>query len=364
MNESIKKIVLTAGGSGGHVFPAEALAKELTADGAEISFITDRRGNSFSGRFPDSKEYRIFAGAYAGKPLLKKLWALLLMGAGIAQSILILRKIKPDAVVGFGGYAAFPASFAAGILKIPLILHEQNSVLGGANRVLGKRASLIATTFPDVERIPAGIKTEYTGVPVRPEILSVRDQTYKPAAETFNLLIFGGSQGASVFSRVIPAALTALPEDIKKRLRISQQCRAADLPAVQKAYENSGLEPELAPFFTDMANRLAQAHLVICRAGASSIAELSVAGRPALIVPILRSPDSHQLKNALFIAKNHGAFLCEEPDFTPEYLSDKMTEFVNTPQILTTAAEKAKELGKPDAVRLFAAAVLKTAGGS
>lgn len=364
MNESIKKIVLTAGGSGGHVFPAEALAKELTADGAEISFITDRRGNSFSGRFPDSKEYRIFAGAYAGKPLLKKLWALLLMGAGIAQSILILRKIKPDAVVGFGGYAAFPASFAAGILKIPLILHEQNSVLGGANRVLGKRASLIATTFPDVERIPAGIKTEYTGVPVRPEILSVRDQTYKPAAETFNLLIFGGSQGASVFSRVIPAALTALPEDIKKRLRISQQCRAADLPAVQKAYENSGLEPELAPFFTDMADRLAQVHLVICRAGASSIAELSVAGRPALIVPILRSPDSHQLKNALFIAKNHGAFLCEEPDFTPEYLSDKMTEFVNTPQILTTAAEKAKELGKPDAVRLFAAAVLKTAGGS
>ncbi|MGN1078922.1 MAG: glycosyltransferase, partial [Alphaproteobacteria bacterium] len=208
------------------------------------------------------------------------------------------------------------------------------------------------------------IKTEYTGVPVRPEILSVRDQTYKPAAETFNLLIFGGSQGASVFSRVIPPALTALPEDIKKRLRISQQCRAADLPAVQKAYENSGLEPELAPFFTDMADRLAQAHLVICRAGASSIAELSVAGRPALIVPILRSPDSHQLKNALFIAKNHGAFLCEEPDFTPEYLSDKMTEFVNTPQILTTAAEKAKELGKPDAVRLFAAAVLKTAGGS
>lgn len=364
MNESIKKIVLTAGGSGGHVFPAEALAKELTADEAEISFITDRRGNSFSGRFPDSKEYRIFAGAYAGKPLLKKLRALLLMGAGIAQSILILRKIKPDAVVGFGGYAAFPASFAAGILKIPLILHEQNSVLGGANRVLGKRASLIATTFPDVERIPAGIKTEYTGVPVRPEILSVRDQTYKPAAETFNLLIFGGSQGASVFSRVIPAALTALPEDIKKRLRISQQCRAADLPAVQKAYENSGLKPELAPFFTDMADRLTQAHLVICRAGASSIAELSVAGRPALIVPILCSPDSHQLKNALFITKNNGAFLCEEPDFTPEHLSDKIIEFVNTPQILTTAAENAKKLGKPDAVRLFAAAVLKTAEGS
>lgn len=364
MNESVTKIVLTAGGSGGHVFPAEALAKELTAAGTKISFITDRRGNSFSGRFPDSKEYRIFAGAYAGKPFFKKLLALFLMGIGICQSLLILKKIKPDAVVGFGGYAAFPASFAAGILKIPLILHEQNSVLGGANRVLGRRASLIATTFPDVERIPAGIKTEYTGVPVRPEILAVRDQAYRPAGETFNLLIFGGSQGASVFSRVIPAALTQLPEEIKKRLLVFQQCRAADLPAVQKAYENSGLEPELAPFFTDMANRLAEAHLVICRAGASSIAELSAAGRPALIVPILHSPDSHQLKNALFIARNNGAFLCEETEFTPEYLNNKIRELINTPQILTTAAENAKRLGKPDAVRLFAAAVLKTARGS
>lgn len=364
MNKSALKIVLTAGGSGGHVFPAEALAKELTADGTDISFITDRRGNSFSGRFPDSKEYRIFAGAYAGKPFLKKIWALFLMGIGILQCLLILCKIKPNAVVGFGGYAAFPASFAAGILKIPLILHEQNSVLGGANRVLGKRASLIATTFPNVERIPAGIKTEYTGVPVRPEILAVRDQPYHPAAETFNLLIFGGSQGAAVFSRVIPEALKQLPDDIKKRLRIAQQCRANDLPSVKEAYADSNLNPELAPFFTDMADRLARAHLVICRAGASSIAELSVAGRPALIVPILRSPDAHQLKNARFIAQNDGAFLCEETDFSTEYLNNKIQELINTPQLLTTAAQKAKELGKPDAVRLFADAVLKTAKGS
>ncbi len=364
MNESAIQIVLTAGGTGGHVFPAEALARELTAAGTKVTFITDRRGNSFSGCFPESKEYRVFAGAYAGKPFLKKFWALFLMGIGILQSILILSKIKPNAVVGFGGYAAFPASFAAGILKIPLILHEQNSVLGGANRVLGKRAALIATTFPDVERIPEGVKTEYTGVPVRPEILAVRAQSYQPAGETFNLLIFGGSQGASLFSRVIPPALVQLPEEIKKRLRIVQQCRTEDLPAVRQAYDGSGLTVDLAPFFTDMADRLARAHFVICRAGASSIAELSTAGRPALIVPILRSPDSHQLKNALFIAKNNGAFLCEEPDFTPEYLSNKIKELINTPQILTTAAEKAKELGKPDAVHLLAAAVLKTARGS
>ena len=364
MSKVQKKIVLTAGGTGGHVFPAQALAKELSETGSEISFITDRRGNSFSGQFPESKEDRIFAGAYAGKPFLKKLWALFLMAVGIFQSLLILKKIKPDAVVGFGGYAAFPASFAAGILHIPLILHEQNSVLGGANRVLGKRASLIATTFPNVERIPKGIPTAYTGVPVRPEILKVRDIPYQPAKDTFNLLIFGGSQGASVFSRIVPKALEQLPQDIKERLHIVQQCRKEDLPQVRKTYQQAGLNAELAPFFPDMADRLSRAHLVICRAGASSISELSVAGRPALIVPIYRSPDAHQLKNARFMAENGGAFLCEEPDFTPETLCQKLQDLINTPDLLARTAQKARELGKPDAVKLFSQAVLKTTKGS
>lgn len=354
-------IVLTAGGSGGHVFPAEALAKELVSENTEVCFITDRRGNSFSGKFPKAKEYRIFAGAYAGKPLLKKLAALFLMGIGILQCVLILRKIKPAAVVGFGGYAAFPASFAAGLLRIPLILHEQNSVLGGANRVLAKRASLIATTFPVVERIPAGIPSAYTGVPVRPEILALREKPYQPSKDTFNLLIFGGSQGASVFSRVIPEALNALPDDLKKRLKITQQCRAADLPQVQKAYENSGLDTELASFFSDIADRFEKTHLVICRAGASSLAELCIAGRPSLIVPILCSPDAHQLKNARFIAENKGAFLCEEPDFTPAYLTNKISELMNNPQLLEQTASNAEESGRPDAVASFANAVLKTA---
>ncbi|MBR1777995.1 MAG: undecaprenyldiphospho-muramoylpentapeptide beta-N-acetylglucosaminyltransferase [Alphaproteobacteria bacterium] len=361
MTSTNTHIVLTAGGSGGHVFPAEALAKELTQRNVEISFITDRRGNSFSGKFPEAKEYRIYAGAYAGKPLIKKLFALFLMGSGLIQSLLILHKIKPAAVVGFGGYAAFPASFAAGLLKIPLILHEQNSVLGGANRMLAKRATLIATTFPRVERIPAGIPSAYTGVPVRPEISAVRDTPYQTSTNTFNLLIFGGSQGASIFSHVIPDALKALPDDLKKRLNIAQQCRAADLPDVRKTYENSGLSPELAPFFSDMADRLTRAHLVICRAGASSLAELCIAGRPSLIVPILCSPDAHQLKNARFIAENNGAILCEEPDFTPDYLTAEITKVMNDPSVLAEAARRAKELGRPDAVRRFADAVLNTA---
>ena len=355
------RIVLTAGGTGGHVFPAEALAKELVAKNAEIRFITDRRGNSFSGKFPNAKEYRIFAGAYAGKPILKKIWALFLMGVGILQSVIILRKIKPSAVVGFGGYAAFPASFAAGLLKIPLILHEQNSVLGGANRVLAKRASLIATTFPAVERVPEGIACAHTGVPVRPQILALRDKPYRSPADQFNLLIFGGSQGASIFSRVIPEALKALPEDLKKRLNITQQCRTADLPEVQKAYENSGLNVELNSFFSDIADRFEKTHLVICRAGASSLAELCIAGRPSLIVPILCSPDAHQLKNARFIAENKGALLCEEPDFTPDWLTAKIAELMNDPHLLEQMAQNAGNLGKPDAVSLFADAVLKTA---
>ena len=355
------RIVLTAGGTGGHVFPAEALAKELVSRNVDICFITDRRGNSFSGKFPNAKEYRIFAGAYAGKPVLKKIWALFLMGIGIVQSVLILHKIKPSAVVGFGGYAAFPASFASGILGLPLILHEQNSVLGGANRVLAKRASLIATTFPVVERIPANIPSEYTGVPVRPQILALRNKPYQALTNQFNLLIFGGSQGASVFSRVIPAALKALPDDLKKRLNVTQQCRANDLPEVQKSYENSGLNVELNSFFSDIADRLEKTHLVICRAGASSLAELCIAGRPSLIVPILRSPDAHQLKNARFIAEKKGAFLCEEPDFTPDFLTAKIATLINDPHLLEQTAQNAGKLGKPDAVTLFADAVLNTA---
>ncbi len=355
-----KKVVLTAGGSGGHVFPAEALARELQANGIEVSFITDRRGNSFSGRFPHLKEYRVFAGAYAGKPFLKKVWAFILMGLGFLQSLLILRKLKPQAVVGFGGYASFPASLAAICLKIPLILHEQNSVLGGANRVLARYARLIATTFPSVEGLPEKVKTVHTGLPVRPEISALRDQPYLIAQTKFRLLVFGGSQGANIFSRIIPEALKNLPLEIKKRLQITQQCREQDLPFVQKAYEGSGLDVTLSSFFPDIDKHLAQAQLVICRAGASSIAELSIAGRPALIVPILHSADSHQLKNALFISQVEGAFLCKETEFSCDNLNKKIQELIANPQILAYTAQKAKEFGKPDAVHLLASAVIET----
>lgn len=358
-----KKFVLTAGGTGGHVFPAEALARELIEEGCDISFITDRRGGSFSGKFPQTAVHRVFARGYAGKNAVSKLWGLFLLGIGVLQSLWILKRLKPDAVVGFGGYAAFPASFAATLLGIPLILHEQNAVLGGANRVLAPRCRLIATTFPSVSRIPAGIPTVYTGVPVRPDILALNARPYPPVTPPFEILITGGSQGAKIFSGIVPDALKMLPETFRAGLKITQQCRPADMPRVAKAYENSGLNVELAPFFSDMPDRLKKAHLVICRAGASTIAELAVSGRPAVLVPILHAADGHQRANALFLAEAGGAWLCTEPEFTPDWLAFKIQELFHNPKMLITASVSAKRCGNPDAAKRLAQAVLQTAGG-
>ena len=354
----IKKFVLTAGGTGGHVFPAEALAKELTEEGYAVCFVTDKRGNSFSGKFPTAKEYRVFATGYAGKSFFEKLKGLFFLGLGVLQSLVILRKEKPAAVIGFGGYAAFPAAFAAELLGIPVILHEQNAVLGGANRFLAKKSALIATTFPNVARVPEGKKTVFTGVPLRPEILALCNQPYPEPKEPFCLLITGGSQGAKLFSDVIPSGLKLLPAELKSKLKIAQQCRPDELDAVNKAYEDSGLCVETAPFFTDMPTRLKSAHLLICRGGASSLQEAAAAGRPAVIVPIYRSADAHQLANAKSLAETGGAFIMEEPDFTPERLADKIQELFNDPKTLITASEQIRQRAKPDAAKQLAAAVI------
>ena len=351
--------VLTAGGTGGHVFPAQALAEELINRGEKVCFVTDGRGGNFSQRFPDAECHCVSAGAYAGLGKIGKLIGAVRTGFGLLQALVLLKKIKPAAVIGFGGYASVPTAYAAEMLGIPVLLHEQNSVLGGANRFLAKKATLIATTFPHVARIPDGKETVYTGVPVRPAILKLSDAAYTAASDKFNLLIFGGSQGARILSDVVPKALSLLPDEVKSGLNVAQQARAEDLPQLSKAYENSGLDPELALFFSDMDKRLERAHLVICRAGASTLAELCTAGRPALIVPILRSPDSHQLHNAEFLAENNAAFLKEEPEFTPESLRDFIMELFREPKKLILVSSNARRLAKPDAVSLLADAALK-----
>ena len=361
--EKKKFFALSAGGTGGHVFPAESLAKGLTAQGYGIVFVTDGRGNSFSDKFPECQEIRVSAKGYAGKGLFAKIGALFSLSIGVLQCLAFFLKKRPAAVVGFGGYAAFPACVAAILLRIPLILHEQNSVLGGANRVLAPYATLIATSFDKVGKIPSKVKTVYTGLPLREAILALKDAPYPDFNGTFDLLIIGGSQGAKIFSTVIPEALKSLPDTVQKQLNITQQCRAADLDAVQQAYAGSGLTVETAAFFTDIPERLKKAHLVICRAGASSVTELAAAKRPAIIVPIYRSPDSHQLHNAEAVVALNGAFLMEEPDFTPENLKNLILELFNDKKRLITASENIGKFGKTNAAELLAEAVVQTIKG-
>lgn len=355
----MKKFILTAGGSGGHVFPAQALAKELVSRGHEVIFITDRRGTSFSSMFPSSKEYKIFAGAYANLNKIKKIKALFSMGIGILQSIYLILKIKPNAVVGFGGYASFPAAFAAEILDIPLIIHEQNSVLGGANRFLAKKSAAIATTFPKVKRIPKNVNTFYTGVPVRPEILSMNTLSYQNKNDIFKLLIFGGSQGAKIFSKIVPEAIKLLPKEIKANMQISQQARNDDLESLKLSYKEMNIDVEISSFFDNIAERLKETNLLICRAGASTIAELTTVGTPAIIVPILHSPDSHQLYNAKFVEENEACILMEETIFTAENLSNEIKNLYNNRTLLENMSKNAKKLAKLDAVSLFTDTVLK-----
>ena len=353
-------VVLSAGGTGGHVFPAQALAERLTTAGYDITFVTDRRGNSFSDKFPECSEIRVFAKGYAGKGLSGKISALFFLGVGTMQCVVRFLIRRPSAVVGFGGYAAFPACLAAIALKIPLILHEQNSVLGGANRFLGKHAALIATSFEKVARLPAHVPTVHTGLPLRPDLLALKDLPYPALTPPYFLLITGGSQGARIFADVIPEALKRLPEPLKSRLKIAHQCRADDLDRVNAAYKDSGLDVETAAFFKDMPERLKKAHLMICRAGASSIAELEISGRPAIIVPIYVSPDAHQLHNAQTAVDAGGAVLIEEPDFTPENLAKTISGLFDDEKRLITASAALKSLSRPDAADLLAQAVDKT----
>ena len=357
-----KKFILTAGGSGGHVFPAEALAKVLTSKGHRVDFITTKKSKNFKASFKDSDEYHIFAAGYAGKNIFRKLVGLFLLGLGVLQSLVILLKIRPDAVVGFGGYGSFPACFAAIMLRIPLIINEQNAVLGSANRILAPKSKLIALSFPKTSLLPDNIKTAYTGLPVRPSILALHGRGYPEIKDEYRLLIFGGSQGATVLSKVVPEALVSLPEAFRKKLRIAQQCRAADMEMVSRTYSGSGIDVEVSTFFDNMPERLEKAYLVICRAGASTIGELSASGRPSIMVPIANSPGNHQFENAKSLESVGGCILCLEKDFDKDWLAFKIQELFNNPKLLSNAAANAKTWGKTDSPELLAKAVLEITG--
>lgn len=339
-------IVLAAGGTGGHVFPAEALARELLGRRLRVALFTDRRGGKFSDDLP-VPVYRIRASSL-GKGLFGKIRSIGEMGIGVLQARAALRKLKPAAVVGFGGYPALPTLYAAARTTIPIILHEQNAVLGKANRVMLNRAKLVATSFPNVTGLDdVKLRIVRTGNPVRPAFAAMRATPYAPITDDapVRILVLGGSLGASVFSRIVPQAVALLPSIVRRRLIVSQQCRAEDIEAARSAFAGAGIETELSTFFRDVPERMAASHLVICRSGGSTVAELTAVGRPAILVPFPHGHAGEQIANAEAVAEAGGAWIIPEPAFTPEALAVRLEAMLSLPGNLVKAASAARAWG-------------------
>ena len=360
---------LATGGTGGHVFPAEALAKELAGRGYRLVLITDQRGEQFGGQLDAIERHMIRASAVSGVGLLGRIKAAVNLAAGYLQARKILRRLRPNVVVGFGGYPSVPTMLAAGRNShIRTAIHEQNAVLGRANRLLAPRMDKIATAFDETAELRPSDKRRAvrTGNPVRPAISALSGTPYTPAPPDgpFDLLIVGGSQGAKILGDVVPAALKLLPAENTARLRIAQQTRAEQIDDVRTAYADAGIDAEVMNFFNDMPERLARAHLVVSRAGASTIAELTTAGRPALLVPYRYAVDDHQTVNAARLCDAAGAWLIPEPDLTPEILAQRLEDLMDQPHTLATAAQAAARTGAPDAARSLADLVADLAGAN
>jgi UDP-N-acetylglucosamine--N-acetylmuramyl-(pentapeptide) pyrophosphoryl-undecaprenol N-acetylglucosamine transferase len=356
-----RPILLTAGGTGGHVFPAEALASELTRRGHSLAFVTDRRGAGFSGIV----SYPISGGGIAGKSLMRRVLSLAGLARGYWQARALIKRLRPAAVIGFGGYASVPAVLAASHAGIPTALHEQNAVLGRANRLLAPKVSRIATCYDAVARIKDSWlpKVQMTGMPVRPAILALRDQPYPDLDGVLSLLVVGGSQGARIFSDVVPEALLRLPTELRQKLAVTQQCRPEDIERVGALYAEHGVVTTLRTFFDDMPARLAAAHLVIARCGASTMGELAAIGRPAILVPYLHAIDDHQSANAGAFAQAGGGWLMRQGDLTAESLSAQLIDLLGAPERLRQAAKAAHDCGVPDAAGRLADLVVELAGG-
>ena len=320
--------------------------------------MTDRRGAAFGDVLGRIERHAIATRSPSVRGPVARVIAVLGLARAVLQAARVLRRIRPAAAVGFGGYPSVPPLVASGRLGIPSVLHEQNAVLGRANRMLARRASAIATSFPETERIPhsRGALVTHVGNPVRTAIAALRGIQYQPPVPDgpFRLLVTGGSQGARVFAEVVPAAVAALPETIRRRIRVSQQCRPEDLAAVERNYAEAGVDAELAAFFEDMPAHLGAAHLVICRAGASTIAELAAAGRPAILVPLPIAADDHQSANGRALVAAGAALMIAQPSFTSARLARELESLMAEPAQLAERAAAAQSFARPDAAHALA----------
>ncbi|MEJ0097794.1 MAG: undecaprenyldiphospho-muramoylpentapeptide beta-N-acetylglucosaminyltransferase [Bauldia sp.] len=358
-------ILLAAGGTGGHLFPAESLALALKAHGWGVHLATDHRVESYGHDFPAERIHFIESATITREPVAAAR-AVLTLAAGFVRARILMSQVRPAAAIGFGGYPTVPPMLAAAWAKVPTIIHEQNAVLGRGNRFLAPRVGRIATSFASVGGTQAfATKVVQTGNPVRPAVLAAAATPYpeRTAVDPFRLLVFGGSQGARVFSDLMPAAVALLPEDARRRLTIVQQCRPEDIGRVRQSYDLLGIAAELAPFFADMPQRIAASHLVVCRSGASTCAELAVIGRPAILVPLPHALDQDQKANAGVLAGAGGGWVIDQSDLTPARLAGELTRFLAAPESLAKAAIAARGMGRPDAAERVADLVERMVSG-
>lgn len=370
MSENIKTapklILLSAGGTGGHMFPADALAQDLISRGYRVALATDVRGKRFE-PFAGGIPVHVLNSGTIGSGIVRKIRSAFALGMGFYQARKLLSDLKPAVVIGFGGYPSVPAVYAAQTKKIPTVIHEQNAILGKANVFLAPKADRIAVAWAHVEGLDNTDESRaiVTGNPVRPDISGLYNKPYPTIEQDGSLRIFitGGSQGASVFSDIIPNALSKLPAHHRARLEIVQQVHDADMGRVKSIYEESGIKCDLRPFFKDMALQFEKCHLVIARSGAGTVSEVTTAGRPAIFVPYPHHADQQQKRNADAVADAGGAWVMTQNGFTAEALLARLETFLQNPETLFRAAENARSCGRPDAARKLGNIVMALASG-
>ncbi len=354
------RIVVAAGGTGGHLFPAAALGHALMARGFEVHLVTDERAERYGSDFPAREIHKIAAASPSGGPVLSRARAVVTLAQGTFTARKLLRKIAPGAAVGFGGYPAVPPLLAAAWLGIPTLLHESNAVIGRANRFLVPRVDVIAKGFEVLDGLPEKLaaRAQRTGNPVRPMVLEAARTPFPDwSGGQLKILVTGGSQGARIFSDIVPQALALVPEEIRSKLSLVQQARGEDEERVRRAYAGLGVDAEVKPFFPDLPARMAQAHLVIARSGASTVSELAVIGRPAILVPLPHALDQDQAANAQQLAAAGAATIAAQSVFSPQWLATSLIEAQADIGRLAVRAAAAKKVGVPDAAERLAGLV-------
>jgi UDP-N-acetylglucosamine--N-acetylmuramyl-(pentapeptide) pyrophosphoryl-undecaprenol N-acetylglucosamine transferase len=357
-------VLLAAGGTGGHLFPAEALAEALAQRGMTVDLATDERAERYGKRFPARQIHVIASETVRSRNIVSLARTGAIMSVALLRTSLLLRRIKPSVVVGFGGYPTLAPVLAASLRRIPTVIHEQNAVMGRANKLLAPRATAIALSFTGVlDQAPRlAAKAVHTGNPVRPAVIAAAAAPYPAltADGLFCLLVFGGSQGARIMSEIVPAAIERLDPALQARLLVGQQARGEDLAQARDTYGRLRISAEVAPFFPDLPARIAAAHLVVSRSGASTVAELAVIGRPAILVPLPHALDQDQQANAAVLEKAGGAIRLPQVDFTPELLAAEITRLAAEPGRLVAMASAAKSAGAIDAAERLADLVRDT----